>query len=92
MPLVPLLCREKPTAQAAVIAYPDFVMLDFSGTDGDFQFSEQERTEIVNIGVSVFKGNTVLKDAINDVLGKMDVNDFNSIMEDAIRIQPMSEE
>ena len=89
---VDFVVTDYPTAQAAEIAYPDLVMLDFSGTDGDFQFSEQERTEIVNIGVSVLKGNSVLKDAINDVLGKMSVNDFNSIMEDAIRIQPMSEE
>ena len=89
---VDFVVTDYPTAQAAEIAYPDLVMLDFSGTDVDFQFSEEERTEIVNIGVSVLKGNSVLKDAINDVLGKMTVNDFNSIMEDAIRIQPMSEE
>ena len=66
-------------------------ILDFSGTDGDFQFSEQVRAENVNIGVSVMKGNTVLKNAIDKVLGEMTVEDFNEMMQYAISIQPLSE-
>ena len=46
-------------------AYPDMTILDFSGTDGDFQFADEVRAENVNIGVSVMKGNTELKDAID---------------------------
>ena len=80
-----------PTAQGAVAAYPGMKILDFSGTDGDFQFSEQVRAENVNIGVSVTKGNTVLKEAIDKVLSTMTVDDFNKMMEQAISIQPLSE-
>ena len=77
-----------PTAQGAVQAYPDLVLLDFTGTDGDFVFSDEVREENVNIGVSVKKGNTELVDKINSVLNKMTVEDFNSMMAEAISIQP----
>ena len=64
-------------------------ILNFSGTDGDFQFaSEEERAENVNIGISVQKGNTTLLDAMNAVLSQMDESDFNTIMDYAIAIQP----
>ena len=72
-------------------AYPDLVILDFSGTDGDFQFSEEERAENVNIGISVRKGNTVLKDAIDGVLSTMTSDDFDAMMDEAIAIQPVGE-
>ena len=65
------------------------VILNFSGTDGDFQFaSEEERAENVNIGISVQKGNTELKDAINTVLSAMTEDDFNALMNQAIAVQP----
>ena len=89
--MVDFICTDMPTAQGAVAAYPDLKILDFSGTDGDFQFDEEVRAENVNIGVSVMKGNTVLKEKIDAVLGTMTVEDFNSIMEQAIAIQPLSE-
>ncbi len=89
--MVDFICTDMPTAQGAVAAYPDLKILDFSGTDGDFQFDEAVRAENVNIGVSVMKGNTVLKEKIDDVLSTMTVEDFNSIMEQAIAIQPLSE-
>ena len=89
--MVDFICTDMPTAQGAVAAYPDMKILDFSGTDGDFQFDEEVRAENVNIGVSVMKGNTVLKEKIDDVLSTMTVEDFNSIMEQAIAIQPLSE-
>ncbi len=85
-------CTDMPTAQGAVAAYPDMVILDFSGTDGDFQFSEQERAENVNIGVSMMKGNTVLREAIDGVLSTMTVEDFNELMAHAIEVQPLSED
>ena len=77
---------DKPTGQAALIAYPDFKLLDFTGTDGAFEVSDED----INIGVSVKKGNTELKDAINGVLGKMTKDDFNKMMEEAISVQPLS--
>lgn len=89
--MVDFICTDMPTAQGAVAAYPDLKILDFSGSDGDFQFDEEVRAENVNIGVSVMKGNTVLKEKIDDVLSTMTVEDFNSIMEQAIAVQPLSE-
>ena len=88
---VDFICTDMPTAQGAVAAYPDMKILDFSGTDGDFQFSEQVRAENVNIGVSVMKGNKALKDKIDAVLSTMTVDDFNDLMAYAISIQPLSE-
>ena len=88
---VDFICTDMPTARGAVAAYPDLVILDFSGTDGDFQFSEEERAENVNIGISVRKGNTVLKDAIDGVLSTMTSDDFDAMMDEAIAIQPVGE-
>ncbi len=88
---VDFICTDMPTAQGAVEAYPDMTILDFSGTDGDFQFSDEVRAENVNIGVSVMKGNTVLKDAIDSVLSTMTADDFNALMAQAISVQPLSE-
>ena len=90
--MVDFVCTDMPTAQGAVAAYPDMVILDFSGTDGDFQFTEQERAENVNIGISMMKGNTVLHEAIDSVLSTMTVEDFNELMAHAIEIQPLSED
>lgn len=75
-----------PTAQAALVAYPDFAMLDFTGTDGNYEVSDEE----VEIGVAVKKGNTELVEAINSVLDKMTKEDFNKIMDEAIKVQPLS--
>ena len=88
---VDFICTDMPTAQGAVAAYPDMKILDFSGTDGDFQFSEEVRAENVNIGVSLMKGNTLLKEKIDAVLGTMTADDFNELMAYAISVQPLSE-
>ena len=88
---VDFICTDMPTAQGAVAAYPDMKILDFSGTDGDFQFSEEVRAENVNIGISVKKGSTALVDAINSVLSTMTADDFNAMMAQAISIQPVGE-
>ena len=86
---VDFICTDMPTAMGACAKDPDLVILDFSGTDGDFQFaSEEERAENVNIGISVLKGNTALLDAINAVLSQMTVEDFNALMDEAIAVQP----
>ena len=89
--MVDFICTDMPTAQGAVAAYPDMKILDFSGTDGDFQFSEAVRAENVNIGISLRKGNTALKEQIDAVLGTMTTQDFNDMMAQAIAIQPLSE-
>ena len=88
---VDFICTDMPTAQGAVAAYPDMTILDFSGTDGDFQFSDEVRAENVNIGISVKKGNTELKNMIDSVLSTMTQDDMNALMEQAIAIQPLSE-
>ncbi len=86
---VDFICTDMPTAMGAAAQDDNLVILNFSGTDGDFQFaSEAERAENVNIGISVRKGNTVLKDAIDSVLSTMTEDDFNQLMDEAIRIQP----
>ena len=88
---VDFICTDMPTAQGAIAAYPDMTILDFSGTDGDFQFSDQVRAKNVNIGVSVKKGNTELKDKIDAVLSTMTQDDMNALMQQAIAVQPLSE-
>ena len=85
---VDFVCTDMPTAQGALVAYDDFVILDFTNSNGNFQVSEEE----INIGIALAKGNTVLKDAINKVLAPMKSADFDAIMEQAVKIQPLSEE
>ena len=86
---VDFICTDLPTAMGAVDKDDNLVILNFSGTDGDFQFaSEEERAENVNIGISVLKGNTTLLNAINNVLSTMTEDDFNALMDQAIAIQP----
>ena len=83
---VDFVCTDMPTAQGAVQAYPDMTILNFADSGDDFKVSDED----VNIGISVRKGNTVLKDDINKVLSGMTADDFNKIMADAIKIQPIS--
>ena len=86
--MVDFICTDMPTALGACAAYDDMVLLDFSDSDDNFQADEGD----INIGVSVMKGNTELVDAINAVLGEMTADDFNALMDQAIAIQPLSEE
>ena len=82
-----IVVTDKPTGMAALVAYPDFKLLNFSGTDGDFEVSDEE----INIGISMKKGNTELKEQIDGVLSKMTEDDFNEMMDEAISVQPLSE-
>ena len=86
--MVDFVCTDMPTAQAALIAYPELVLLDFAGSGDDFTVSDEE----INIGISVKKGNTALLDKINGVLEGKTADDFNALMAEAIKIQPLSEE
>lgn len=82
---VDFVCTDMPTAQAALLAYPDFVLLDFAGSGDDFEVSEEE----INIGISVKKGNTELLNKINDYFKGKTAEDFNALMEEAIKVQPI---
>lgn len=77
---------DMPTGQGAILAYPDMKILDFPDDGDDFKVSDED----VNIGVSIRKGNTVLKNAIDKVLKGKTAADFNALMEKAVKIQPLS--
>lgn len=79
---------DMPTAMAACAAYDDMVMLDFSDSDDNFQVSDEE----INIGISLKKGNTELKDAIDGVLATMTTEDYEQMMQEAISVQPITQE
>ena len=84
---VDLICTDMPTATAATVAYPDMLLLDFTGSDDNFEVSQEE----INIGISMRKGNTELRDAINEALSKLTVEDYNEMMDQAISIQPLAQ-
>lgn len=82
-----IVVTDQPTGFAATVAYPDFELLDFTGTEGEFEVSDEE----INIGISLQKGNTELCDKINSVLSTMTAEDFEEMMNEAIAVQPLSE-
>ena len=84
---VDFVCTDMPTAQGALQAYPDMVLLDFNDNDDNFVVDEGD----INIGISMRKGNTELKKAIDGVLAGMTADDFNDLMAQAISVQPISE-
>ena len=81
-----LVVTDQPTGKSALVAYPDFKMLEFGGGDKDFQVSDED----INIGISMKKGNTELKEAIDSVLTKMTKDDFSAMMDEAISVQPLA--
>ncbi|MDO5401548.1 MAG: transporter substrate-binding domain-containing protein [Eubacteriales bacterium] len=82
---VDFVCTDIPTAQGALIVFPELTILNFSGTDDDFEVSQEE----VNIGISVRDGNTELKEAMDKVLSTMTADDFNALMAEAVLVQPI---
>ena len=84
---VDLVVTDMPTAMAATAVYDDMVLLDFTGTEGEFEVSEEE----INLGISMEKGNTELLEAVNAVLATLTVEDYEAMMADAIAVQPLSE-
>lgn len=84
---VDLVVTDMPTALAATAVYSDMVLLDFTGTDGEFEVSEEE----INLGISIKKGNTELLNAVNAVLATLTVEDYEAMMAEAISVQPLSE-
>ena len=81
---VDYICTDMPTAMGACATYDNLVILDFSGSEDNFQVDAGE----INIGISVVKGNASLLDAMNAVLSEMTVEDMNRIMNEAIAVQP----
>ena len=84
---VDLVVTDMPTALAATAVYDDMVLLDFTGTEGEFEVSEEE----INLGISMQKGNAELLNAVNEVLAGLSVEDYEAMMADAIAVQPLSE-
>ena len=84
---VDLVVTDMPTALAATAVYSDMVLLDFTGTEGEFEVSEEE----INLGISMEKGNTELLEAVNAVLATLTGEDYEAMMADAIAVQPLSE-
>lgn len=81
---VDFICTDMPTALAACNTYSDLVILDFSKTNDTFQVSAGD----VNIGISVVKGNTQLKDALDKAMEGLTADHFNDLMAQAISVQP----
>ena len=84
---VDLIVTDQPTAMAAKLVYPNFVLLDMA-EDQDFEASQED----INIGISVKKGNTELLDKLNEALAPMTEQDFTDMMNQAIAIQPLTNE
>ena len=84
---VDIVVTDEPTAMGACAVYQDMVMLDFTGTEGGFQVSEEE----INIGISMQKGNSGLQSKINGVLATLTPDDFKDWMNQAIAVQPMND-
>ena len=82
---VDYICTDMPTAMGACAVYDNLVLLDFTGSEDNFQVDQGE----INIGISVVKGNTTVKEAMDKVLSTMTVEDFNNLMDQAIAIQPV---
>ena len=82
---VDFICTDMPTAQGAVAAYPDMMLLTFDEGNG-FEVDEGE----INIGISMRKGNTELKQKLDEVLSPMTEQDFNDLMAQAISVQPIA--
>ena len=55
--------------------------------ENGFEVSDED----INIGISVKKGNTELKSKLDAVLSTMNEAAFNSMMAQAIAVQPLSE-
>ena len=81
-----LVVTDMPTAMAAAAVYSELVLLDFSGSTDNFEVSDEE----INIGISLQKGNSELLDALNAALAELTIEDFETMMGDAIKVQPLA--
>ena len=81
-----LIVTDIPTAKAAAFANKDLVMVTFPEDKG-FKTSRED----VEIGIAVKKGNTELVKAMDAVLEKMTAADFDKMMDEAIKKQPLAQ-
>ena len=81
-----LVVTDMPTAKAACYAYPNLVLLDFAGSGDDFDVPQ----ELINIGISVKKGNSELLTKLNEALSNLTTDDFTRMMNEAIAAQPLT--
>ncbi len=81
---VDFICTDIPTAMGACATYSDLTILDFTGEEDNFVADDGD----INIGISIVKGNTELKDAMDKVLSALTADHFNAIMNQAIAVQP----
>ncbi len=81
-----LVVTDMPTAMAATQVYPEMKILDFTNSTDNFDVSEEE----INIGISVKKGNQELLNALNTALSGLTTEDFERMMNDAIKVQPLN--
>jgi len=80
-----LVVTDMPTAMAAVSVYPELKLLDFTDSSDGFLVSDEE----INIGISLQKGNSELLGLLNGALNNLSVSDFEKMMNDAIKVQPL---
>ena len=80
-----LVVTDIPTAKAACAANPTLKYIDFEPTKG-FKTKQED----VEIGIALKKGNKELKDEMNKVLDKMTPKDFEALMDEAIKVQPLA--
>ena len=81
-----LIVTDIPTAKAAAFANPELTVLNFEEGKG-FKTSRED----VEIGIAVKKGNTELVKAMVAVLEKMTAADFDKMMDEAIKKQPLAQ-
>ena len=84
---VDLVVTDMPTAKAAQLVYPNFVLLEME-QGADFEASDED----INIGISLAKGNTELLDKLNAELEQLTADDFAEMMDEAIKVQPLTNE
>lgn len=77
---------DAPTAMGALVAYPQFKVLDFSNSTDKFNATDED----VNIGISVKKGNTELLNKLDAALD-LTKDDFIRMMTDATKVQPLAQ-
>lgn len=84
--VIDLVVTDEPTAKSACFVYPDFKMLDFTGSTDNFNVAQ----ELIDIGISVKKGNDELRENINKILANYTKDDYEKMMDEAVSLQPMS--
>jgi len=82
---VDLVVTDMPTGMAAVMVYPELKLLDFTDSGDDFNVSAEE----VEIGIALKKGNEELLNKLNEALATLTVADFERMMSEAIKVQPL---